>query len=113
MNLHKMEPEEAEKLVPEKLCTNPNKAKHKVCCPLCEHSCVPLMLRKHIFNSHKELTIEEINMVFEEAVNPKHDPKANSNNKAGGILDDDLENNPLFSKVQPDGRIKCKAPECK
>merc|ERR1719273_2301154 len=48
-------------------------------------------------------------MVFEEAVNPK----ANSNNKAGGTLEDDLEKNPLFSKVQPDGRIKCKAPECK
>ena len=27
-------------------------------------------------------------------------------------LIEEVEKNPLFSKIEPDGRIKCKAPDC-
>ena len=39
-------------------------------CPLCEHSCIPLMLRQHLIGAHiEELKLEEINMISEEAIN--------------------------------------------
>ena len=39
-------------------------------CPLCEHSCLPIMLRKHLIGAHiEELKLEEINMISEEAIN--------------------------------------------
>jgi hypothetical protein len=81
------------------------------------------MLRKHLFRAHsKDLNLEEINMVFEEAIKCKASTEkaqalaaavaAGSPLPADGILEDELESNPLFSKVQPDGRIACKAPNC-
>ena len=39
-------------------------------CPLCEHSCLPTMLREHLIGAHiEELKLEEINMISEEAIN--------------------------------------------
>ena len=61
-------------------------------------------------------------MVFEEAIKCKASTEkaqalaaavaAGSPLPADGVLEDELESNPLFSKVQPDGRIACKAPNC-
>ena len=116
-----MEDPEAEKLVPARLISTSDT--QRMNCPLCEHRCLPIMLRKHLFRAHsKDLNLEEINMVFEEAIKCKASTEkaqalaaavaAGSPLPADGVLEDELESNPLFSKVQPDGRIACKAPEC-
>ena len=112
INTHKMEDPEAEKLVPARLISTSDT--QRMNCPLCEHRCLPIMLRKHLFRAHsKDLNLEEINMVFEEAIKFKAAPVAvGLPLPADGVLEDELESNPLFSKVQPDGRIACKAPEC-
>ena len=55
-----------------------------------------------MFFSHKNLGIEEIDSIFEEAVRDK--PKSK--------VETTLENSPLFSKLDKDGRVKCKAPGC-
>ena len=121
INTHKMEDPEAEKLVPARLISTSDT--QRMNCPLCEHRCLPIMLRKHLFRAHsKDLNLEEINMVFEEAIKCKASTEkaqalaaavaAGSPLPADGVLEDELESNPLFSKVQPDGRIACKAPNC-
>ena len=70
INTHKMEETEAEKLVPARLISTSDT--QRMNCPLCEHRCLPIMLRKHLFRAHsKELNLEEINMVFEEAIKCK------------------------------------------
>ena len=64
-------------------------------------------------------------MVFEEAIKCKadNDKAALAAAAASGKLADsplvkavsdniELENSPLYSKVLPDGRIACKAPDC-
>ena len=61
-------------------------------------------------------------MLFEEAITVKASTKKAQTLAApvavglplpaDGVLEDELESNPLFSKLQPDGRIACKAPEC-
>ena len=121
INTHKMEEPEAEKLVPARLISTSDT--QRMNCPLCKHRCLPIMLRKHLFRAHsKDLNLEEINMVFEEAIKCKASTKKAQAlaapvaiglpPPADGVLEDELESNPLFSKVQPDGRIACKAPNC-
>jgi len=100
MKQHDMEQSEAQKLMPRRLITTA-KMDH-VQCPKCDHKCTPLTLRRHIFHSHKNLGIEEIDSIFEEAVRDK--PKSK--------VETTLENSPLFSKLDKDGRVKCKAPGC-
>merc|ERR1711944_134121 len=62
------------------------------------------MLRRHLFSVHSDLTTDEVNTIFEEASRVK--------DKEPDVVEEELEKNPLFSKVEPDGRIKCKAPDC-
>ena len=60
-----------------------------------------------LFSSHSQgLTIEEIDLIFEEALQQHMQPKPKSK------ADIELENNPLFSKPVEDGRIRCNAPDC-
>ena len=122
---------EAEKMVPARLVSTSDT--QRMNCPLCEHRCLPIMLRKHLFRAHsKDLTLEDINMVFEEAIKCKatndraaaaaaKTAKASEVGSASPVADlaaeaaianEELEKNPLFSKVQPDGRVACKAPDC-
>ena len=100
MKQHNMEQSEAQKLMPRRLITTA-KMDH-VQCPKCDHKCTPLTLRRHIFHSHKNLGIEEIDSIYEEAVRGKSKSKVETT----------LENSPLFSKLDKDGRVQCKAPNC-
>ena len=69
-NTHKMSNVDAEKMVPARLISTSDT--QRMNCPLCEHRCLPIMLRKHLFRAHnKDLTLEDINMVFEEAIKCK------------------------------------------
>ena len=53
-------------------------------CPMCEHSCLPIMLRVHLFIAHsKELTLEEINLISEEAINCK---VSNTGNEPAAVI---------------------------
>ena len=60
-----------EQEIPQRAETNDDKESNSFAnCPLCEHSCLPTMLRKHLIGAHsKELNLEEINMISEEAIN--------------------------------------------
>ena len=100
MKQHNMKQSEAQKLIPRRLITTAKM--DLVQCPKCDHKCTPLTLRRHIFHSHKNLGIEEIDSIFEEAVRGK--PKSK--------VETTLENSPLFSKLDKDGRVQCKAPNC-
>lgn len=121
VNSHRLDAKKAEKMVPARLISPGMKDPQKLQCPLCDHRCVPMMLRKHLNQKHsQELTIEEINLVFEEAVNASQGQVLNKSQHGGSkplVLTQnqtrELEKNPLFSKVQPDGRVACKAPDCK
>ena len=74
INTHKMEDPEAENLVPARLISTSDT--QRMNCPLCEHRCLPIMLRKHLFRAHsKDLNLEEINTVFEEAIKCKASTK--------------------------------------
>ena len=96
-----MTEEEANKNVPPKLTIKNLK---KIECELCKQRCIPTSFRRHLFGAHSELSPEQLNVIFQKAVERK--PKKLSSDK-------DIEKHPLFSKMEPDGRIKCKAPECK
>ena len=96
-----MTEEEAGKKVPPKLTVANMK---KLVCSICTRECIPSMLRRHLFSVHSDLTTDEVNTIFEEASRVK--------DKEPDVVEEELEKNPLFSKVEPDGRIKCKAPDC-
>ena len=64
------------------------------------------MLRRHLYHSHNDLSREEANQIFEKAVR-KHSKMSPVDD-----IDINVESSPLYSKVEPDGRIKCKAPDC-
>ena len=98
-----MSEEDASKKVPPKLTIANLK---KIECEVCKQGCIPTMLRRHLFNAHSDLSIEQVNTIFEKAVT-----QSNENNEKLST-DEDIEKHPLFSKVEPDGRIKCKAPDC-
>ena len=99
-----MTEEEADQNVPQKLTMANLK---KIECSLCKKGCIPAMLRRHLYHSHNDLSREEANQIFEKAVR-KHSKMSPVDDQT----DIDLESNPLYSKVEPDGRIKCKAPDC-
>ena len=103
INAHEMSEEDASKKVPPKLTIANLK---KIECEVCKQGCIPTMLRRHLFNAHSDLSIEQVNTIFEKAVT-----QSNENNEKLST-DEDIEKHPLFSKVEPDGRIKCKAPDC-
>ena len=104
INAHEMTEEEADQNVPQKLTMANLK---KIECSLCKKGCIPAMLRRHLYHSHNDLSREEANQIFEKAVR-KHSKMSPVDDQT----DINLESNPLYSKVEPDGRIKCKAPDC-
>ena len=88
--------------MPPKLTTNNLK---KIECELCKQCCIPTSFRRHLFAAHSELSPKQLKSIFENAVSRKNPEELSSAEK-------NIEKHPLFSKMEPDGRIKCKAPDC-
>lgn len=106
INAHGLDQSAAQKLVPDRVSDRLPSKMEKLACPVCQHRCLPMMLRRHIFNSHPELDNEEVNSLFESSFSTKQvQSLGNSDREA-------LENHPFFSKIDGDGRIACKAPRC-
>ncbi len=90
-------------MVPARLCNQGQDSKLQ--CPLCEYQCLPITLRKHLYQSHgTQLSVDEINVVYEEILTV--DKPSNTSTIVA------LESHPLYTRVEPDGRVACKAPEC-